>query len=198
MEKELRWYREQFTELYSFVLWLCLIPPHLTKRYGWLHWIPASGIKSHSYIYFFKRKLPQGTLCQSPPCSPPSTYAEQDTTYIFDLLGPPYIFGLLGPTVLPVSPHNSLCTPSFLTGGMGWEAEKSLMLCKPYSEVMKTSLSYQHCFPHKLWRKFTLSQPKLMQSWCNRTTLLWYQAYNWLPTAYIRTHSCSFCTYAIP
>lgn len=73
----------------------------------------------------------------------------------------------LGSAVLALSLH-SLCTPSPLGGGVGWEAEKDLSLCKCFSAVMKTSLvinivlvtnpntvSYQ-----LLWRKLPLSKLK--------------------------------------
>lgn len=57
--------------------------------------------------------------------------------------------GRLGPAVLALSPHSSLCTPSPLGGGVGWEAEKDLSLCKCFSAVMKTPLCYQYSLGHK-------------------------------------------------
>ena len=40
-------------------------------------------------------------------------------------------------------------TPSLLTGGAMWEAEKALILCKHCSAITKTPLNYQHCFQYK-------------------------------------------------
>lgn len=64
-------------------------------------------------------------------------------------------------------PSQSLCTPSLLAGGVGWEAEKVWMLCKHCSVIAKASLCYQHfCVSQvqnrapyeQLWRKWTLPQ----------------------------------------
>jgi len=44
--------------------------------------------------------------------------------------------------VSAVFPPNFLCTSSLLTGGVGWEAEKALILYKHCSAVTKTSLYY--------------------------------------------------------
>ena len=60
-----------------------------------------------------------------------------------------YPLGQLGSAVPAVSPPNSLCPPSLLTGGVGEEAEKPLALCEHCSEIAKTSLCYQHCFQHR-------------------------------------------------
>ena len=86
------------------------------------------------------------------------------------LYGTEYPFGQLGSAVPAVPPPSSLSSPSLLTGGVGWEAEKALTLCKHGSAVTKTSPCYQYCSQHKsnaqllwsylLWRKLTPPQPK--------------------------------------
>ena len=60
--------------------------------------------------------------------------------------GMEYPFGHLASAVPVVSPPSFLCTPSLLAGGVGWEGEKALTLCKHCAEVTVASLYYQHCF----------------------------------------------------
>ena len=74
----------------------------------------------------------------------PSLYMLSMTSY-----GVGYPSGQLGSAVLAGSSPTFLCTPRLLTGGVVWEAEKALTLCKNCSAVTKTSLHYQHCFQHK-------------------------------------------------
>lgn len=47
----------------------------------------------------------------------------------------------LGSAVLDGFPPQSLCIPSPLTGGVGSEGEKALMMCKHCSAIMITALS---------------------------------------------------------
>jgi len=63
--------------------------------------------------------------------------------------GMEYPCGQSGSAVPAVPPPTFLCTPSPLAGGVGWEAEKALTLCKQRSAIIKTSLYYQHYFQHK-------------------------------------------------
>ena len=81
------------------------------------------------------------TECPSLPSSSPSSVLLSMTWY-----GMEYPFGQLELAVLAVSPPSFLCTTSLLTGGVVWEAEKALMLCKHFSAITKISLYYRHCF----------------------------------------------------
>lgn len=59
-----------------------------------------------------------------------------------------YPLDQLGWAVLPVSPPNCLCTPSLLSGGVGWEATKALALWEHCSAIMKISPYHPHYFQH--------------------------------------------------
>lgn len=55
-----------------------------------------------------------------------------------------YPCGQLGSGVLAASSPSSLCLPSLLSGGVGWEAERGSVLCTAHIAMTKTSL-YCHC-----------------------------------------------------
>ena len=62
------------------------------------------------------------------------------------LNGVEYPFGQWGSAVLAVSLLNFLCTPSLLAGGVAWEAEKALTLCKSCSAITKPPRVDNHKF----------------------------------------------------
>lgn len=94
---------------------------------------------------------------------------------------------MLGSAVPVASPPNSLSIPSLLNGGVGWEAEKDLTLCKFSSAISKTSLCYQHCPQNQRKTQpntdnehyFGLNQykpevlPKQLESLTNQDEVLW-------------------------
>lgn len=57
METEPRWYGAQDTRF----LYDLIVPCSSAKRYGWLHWIPGPGIKTHSHTFFCRHSLPLRT-----------------------------------------------------------------------------------------------------------------------------------------
>ena len=82
-------------------------------------------------------------------CPPPSSFFLQLLFLSMTSYGVKYPFGQLGSAVPAVSPPSFPCTPSLLTGGVEWEAERALTLCKHCSAITKPSLCYQQCFQHK-------------------------------------------------
>ena len=74
---------------------------------------------------------------------PPSFFLPQLSMLSMMSYSMEYHFGQLGSAVPAASPPTFSCTPSPLAGGVEWEAEKTLALCKHCSFVIKTSLSAQ-------------------------------------------------------
>lgn len=87
----------------------------------------------------------QNLSLQMPPCPsfllPPAFYTEHDGSGIF--LGSVGVSwpGCVGPSFM--------YTPNLPAGGVGWEAEKILIVCNNCSAIKKISLNYQHIFQHK-------------------------------------------------
>lgn len=71
----------------------------------------------------------------------PGLRAEHDTIW------PGIFLWSVGVSSPAVSLHSSLCIPSLLTDGVGWEVEKNLALWKHCPAVAKSSLNY--CFQHE-------------------------------------------------
>lgn len=122
-----------------------------------------------SYRWSKFKQLP--TTYPLMPSQPPSRWPPQTspTVLLLSMMprGVEYPSSQLESAVLAVSSPSSLWTPSFLTGGVRWEAGNAAM-CKPCPEITTRSLCYQHWFQHKsqtapyqvLWRKRPPSQPK--------------------------------------
>lgn len=64
------------------------------------------------------------------------------------LYGMEHPFGEFGSAVIVVSPLN-LHVLNVLSSGTEWEKEKTLMLCKCCSVIVKTLMCYQHSLRHK-------------------------------------------------
>lgn len=86
---------------------------------------------------------------------PPTLYAKHNAIWYRVSLGS---VGISCPSCVP---SGLFVQPQPLAGGVGWKAEKALILCKCCSSVMKTSLYCQH-FPAQIQNTATqklLSQP---------------------------------------
>lgn len=89
-------------------------------------------------------ELPNQSLNSDLPTNlPPVFIAEHDIIW--------YVIPLCSVEVSSpgCAPPSFLVSSSPLTGGLVWEAEKALTLCKYSSAIAKTSLYCQHCFCHK-------------------------------------------------
>lgn len=103
--------------------------------------------------------------CAEYPPLPPSP---NFTCWEWCHYGVGYLFSHLESALPAVSSCNFLCSPSFLSSGVGWGMEKTL--CNHCSAVTKTLLCYQHFTAHSpsfqhgiyylLWGKLTVFHPK--------------------------------------
>ena len=82
-------------------------------------------------------------------------------------------FGQLGSAVPAVSPPNSLCTPSLLTGEGGWEAEKALALCKHCPIINTVSSTNPKQSPVSATMKKTNSIPAKSSTACYLDITWW-------------------------
>ena len=122
---------------------------HESKANQGVHSLLPIGRQLFSHLQEITCNRVLGRQMPSLQMSSPSFFFPPLYTLSMTSCGTEYPCGHLGSAVPAVPPPHSFCTPSLLTGGVGWEAEQALTLCKHCSAATKSSLYYQHCFQHK-------------------------------------------------